>query len=113
MTEIMYLEMGSGDVTASSDFFVNIFGWSFASMGGNEGGWFDAAPLKIGLHGGDPKWGIVPYFKVDDIQAASDKVRDFGGEADAKTSEEGFGWFVNCKDPQGMKFGLHQPFKAA
>jgi predicted enzyme related to lactoylglutathione lyase len=35
--------------------------------------------------------------------------REAGGEADPPAPEEpGFGRFSNCRDPQGIRFGLHQ-----
>jgi predicted enzyme related to lactoylglutathione lyase len=36
-------------------------------------------------------------------------VREAGGQADPPAPEEpGFGRFSNCRDPQGIRFGLHQ-----
>jgi len=105
---ISHIEIGTGDVKAASEFFAALFGWRFVAMDGG-GGWFDAVGGKIGLHGSDPTVGVVPYFRVADIEQAVQHVRDLGGEAEAIVNEEGWGKFSNCRDPQGARFGLHQP----
>ncbi len=110
MSHISFVEMGSGDVGKTSAFFRDLFGWRFETMGApGDGGWFDAAGMRIGLHGGDPEWGMVPYFQVADLDQAIQTVRALGGWAEDKIADvDGFGRFCNCKDPQGMRFGLHQ-----
>jgi hypothetical protein len=60
------------------------------------------------VHGEDPSPQIYVYFNVSDIEAAAARVRSAGGEAEEPTDEPGFGRFVNCRDPGGIRFGLHQ-----
>ncbi|MEO1198213.1 MAG: VOC family protein [Pseudomonadota bacterium] len=110
MSQITFVEMGSGDAAKTSAFFSELFGWRFEQMGEPaDGGWFDAPGIRLGLHGGDPNWGMVPYFNVPDIDRAIETVRALGGSTDGKIADvDGFGRFCNCKDPQGMRFGLHQ-----
>jgi len=36
------------------------------------------------------------------------RIRAAGGEAQAPTNGPGFGRFVQCVDPGGVRFGLHQ-----
>ena len=105
---VSFIEMGSGNVETTAPFFVAPFGWSFHPME-DRGGWFDTPGGKVGLHGGDADWGMVPYLKVGDIESAARQVRRLGGDAEAIVQEDGFGRFCNCRDPQGMRFGLHQP----
>jgi uncharacterized protein len=108
-TTISYLEIGSGAAGRSSAFFAELFGWPFQPMEGQGDGWFDAGGIKIGLHGNDPDHGMVPYFRVANIHEAVALVRELGGQVDEATAEEpGFGIFRNCKDPAGVRFGLHQ-----
>jgi len=45
---------------------------------------------------------------VSHLEAAAARVRAAGGEADEPTDEPGFGRFVNCRDPGGIRFGLDQ-----
>ena len=107
---LKFIELGVGSAEGIGEFFSSVFGWSFSEMGDGGQGWFDLPGLKIGVHGGDPDSGFVPYFKVADIEAAIEKVREAGGSADDRIAEEeGFGRFCNCQGPSGVKFGLHQP----
>ena len=76
---------------------------------GRRGGG-EAGGLRAGLHGGDPGWGIVAYFRVTDIEAAARRVVELGGSVEAEAvAEPGFGRFRHCRDPQGLRFGLHEP----
>lgn len=106
--EISYIEVGSEDAAATARFLSDLFGWSFTPMG--DAGWFQTPNIRAGLHGSDPEHGIVPYFRVADIEAAAARVRELGGEAEGPGEDEpGFGRFCNCRDAQGLRFGLHQP----
>ena len=69
---------------------------------GEGGGWFDAPGGRIGVHGDDPGWGLLAYFRVAEIGPAADRVRELGGEAGELLDEPGFGRFCHCRDPQGM-----------
>jgi hypothetical protein len=57
--------------------------------------------------GNDPDPGICVFFGVPDLEKAIAKVKELGGEAGEPTDEPGFGRFSFCKDPQGIRFGLH------
>ena len=102
-----HLEIGAGDVDRARDFFADLFAWKYVAMDG--GGRFDTGDVPTGLHGDDPRPGIVVYFEVPDIAAAVSRVRELGGKADEPSPEEpGYGRFAACTDPQGIRFGLHQ-----
>lgn len=108
--EVSYIEIGSGDARATSHFLADLFGWPFHAMGDAGDGWFDMPSVRVGLHGNDPGHGTVVYFRVSDIDAAAARVRELGGEVEEPGADEpGFGRFRNCRDPQGLRFGLHQP----
>ena len=55
------------------------------------------------------------FFRVDDIDAAQDRIRELGGqvlEMDIEGDEQAaarFGRFRLCRDDQGSGFGLHEP----
>ena len=100
---VSYLEIGSGDLVATRTFFGRVFGWPC-----HDEAWFQTPAIKAGLHGEDPSPQIYVYFNVSDIEAAAARVRAAGGEAEQPTNEPGFGRFVNCRDPGGIRFGLHQ-----
>lgn len=107
---ISYIELGSGEKPSeTSKFFAELFDWTFTGMGKPGEGWFKTPTISAGLHANDPAPSITPYFRVDDLQTAIEKIRALGGVADEPGPEEpSFGQFCNCKDPQGIKFGLHK-----
>ena len=104
-----FMEIGAKKTDGVGAFFSDLFGWKFETMGDGGEGWFETPTMKVGVHGNDPDPGIVPYFKVADIEQAVAKVRELGGSADDNVAdEEGFGKFCNCIGPNGIRFGLHQ-----
>jgi len=108
--EVAYIEIGTGDAGITSQFLAHLFNWPFHTLGDKGDGWFETASMKAGLHGSDPGYGTVVYFRVTDIEAAAARVRELGGEVEEPgTGEPGFGRFYNCRDPQGLRFGLFQP----
>ena len=112
-SNVSHLEFGAGTAVQTGIFFSKLFGWSFHSMGGGPEGWFDTPTCKAGLHADDPQPGISIYFSVQDIEAAVVLVKQLGGTAEAISPEEpGFGRFCSCKDPEGVRFGLHQAAKS-
>ncbi len=106
---VSFVEMGSGETERTAAFFTGLFGWRYTPMEDGSNGWFETPGGRMGLHGNDPEWGMVPYLRVAHIESAARKVRELGGEAEEVVAESGFGKFCNCRDPQGMRFGLHQP----
>jgi predicted enzyme related to lactoylglutathione lyase len=100
---VSFLEIGSGNVGASRKFFGAVFGWPL-----HDDAWFQTPSLKAGTHGDSATPQIYVYFNVSDLDAAAALVREAGGEASAPVDEPGFGRFVNCRDPGGIRFGLHQ-----
>jgi predicted enzyme related to lactoylglutathione lyase len=105
---VSLLELGTSDVERSRPFFERVFGWNFNPMA-EGGGWFKTPSIRVGLHGDDPQPQIYVFFEVPDLEQAIARVRDAGGEAEPPTTETpGFGRFSNCRDPQGIRFGLNQ-----
>jgi predicted enzyme related to lactoylglutathione lyase len=107
---VSFLELGSSetDTAKSQRFFEKVFGWHFHPMPQGNG-WFQAPQMRVGLHGNDPGPQIYVFFQVPNLAQAMATVRNAGGEADLPMAEEpGFGKFSNCRDPQGIRFGLHQ-----
>ena len=106
--EVSYIEIGVSDASKSRAFLEQMFGWTFHPFGQGAEGWFQTPSLKAGIHGGDPAWGFLVFFGVPDLAAAITDVNRLGGTAEAPTDEPGFGRFCTCRDPQGLRFGLHQ-----
>jgi predicted enzyme related to lactoylglutathione lyase len=109
--EPTWFEIGVADPARARTFYGSLLGWEFEPTG--NGAVITTAGLPGGLHGGDQ--GAAPYlfFAVDDLDAALERVRALGGEADQPADEpatvERFGRFAFCRDDQGSPFGLHQP----
>jgi predicted enzyme related to lactoylglutathione lyase len=108
-SELSYIEIGAPDAAKARAFLEQLFGWDFHPMGAGPQGWFQTPSMKAGLHGNDPDPGIYVFFSVPDLEEAIAKVRELGGEAGEPSAEEpGFGRFSMCRDPQGIRFGLHR-----
>ncbi len=113
--ELAFVEFGVEDVDKAQVFYSGLFGWKFEPGPSGQGYVISLPNVGAGIHGSDP--GATPYlfFRVDDIDAAVEKVLDLGGtvdDTDVEGDEESiatFGRFKLCKDDQGSPFGLHQP----
>jgi uncharacterized protein len=111
--EPSFFSIGVQDAERGRAFYAALFGWAMEPQ--RNGFSITTAGAPGGIHGGDP--GASPYlfFRVDDIEAALERVRELGGSAaemdlgeDAE-SVATFGRFKLCRDDQGSPFGLHQP----
>ena len=110
MHPVSFMEIGAANAAAEAKFFSELFGWPWQEIGDGGEGWFEPGAIKIGLHGQDDNAGVVPYFRVNDIEKAAKKVIELDGTAELPGADEpGFGRFVNCVSAQGIRFGLHQP----
>jgi hypothetical protein len=105
---VSFIEVGTMDPGRSRPFFEQVFGWPFHPLSGG-GGWFQSPSIRVGLHGNDPQPQMYVFFAVSDLEQAMARVRDAGGRAESPTDVPEFGRFTNCRDPQGIVFGLHQP----
>ncbi len=104
-----HFEIGVPDAARFKAFFGPLLGWRFHTMGSGEEGWIETGGVRGGLHETSTGAGIVTYFAVPDLDVALDTVRELGGEASTPSAEEpGFGRFAECRDDQGLAFGLHQ-----
>ncbi|MEU4496733.1 VOC family protein [Streptomyces sp. NPDC023998] len=114
--EISFFELGVGDFEAARTFYSGLFGW-ILEPGPTEGGGYAISTPNVpgGVHGGDPGAGPYLFFRVDDMKAALERVRELGGtvdDFDAGDDDETvarFGRFKLCHDDQGSPFGLHEP----
>lgn len=105
--DVAYLVFAVPDASRARAFYENVLGWQF-SPGRSQDGWniVDSVPMS-GVSGGQPQARIVPMYRVDDIQAAVQRVRAAGGTA-AEPLHEGYGLRAECTDDQGTTFYLGQ-----
>jgi uncharacterized protein len=113
--ELSFFEIGVEDAERGRAFYEALFGWSFEAGPSGQGFAIAAPNLPGGMHGGDTAASPYLFFRVDDIEAAQDRVRELGGEViemDIEGDEQAvarFGRFRLCRDDQGAGFGLHEP----
>jgi predicted enzyme related to lactoylglutathione lyase len=108
----VHVEVPALDTQKARDFWGGLFGWQFEEYPGpveyhmtriNE---TTGAAVYNNPEGNTD--GIRVYFDVDDINAATAKVTELGGEANEPLPVPGMGWFTGCKDAAGNDFGLWQ-----
>jgi len=106
--EPSYVELGVPDVDAARRFYGPLLGWAPSQVG--MGGEVETQSLPIGIHGGDPEAHFELFFTVDDLDTSAAQVIELGGSVlgDAHDSGE-FGRWIECRDDQGVRFGLRQP----
>jgi predicted enzyme related to lactoylglutathione lyase len=117
--ELAFFELGVADAERGRAFYEELFGWTFAPGPSGNGFVITAPNIPGGMHGGDA--GAAPYvfFRVDDMDAALERVAELGGAVEDMdvegddASAARFGRFKLCRDDQGSRFGLHQPPSAA
>jgi len=114
--ELSFFEIGVGDAERARAFYGALFGWRFSDPPSGQGAMVETPGLPGGIHGGDEGGGVYAFFAVEDIDAAAERVRELGGEAEPIPGGDEnpdniatFGRFMLCRDDQGSAFGLHQP----
>jgi predicted enzyme related to lactoylglutathione lyase len=109
--EIVHIEFPCEDVDRGQRFWSGMFGWSFGESAMPE---MEYRMAQTGPNAGaavfpsDDRGHPSYYYGVDDIDAASAKVKELGGQADAKMPVPTHGWFAACKDSEGNAFHLWQ-----
>jgi hypothetical protein len=56
--EVSFIEIGVSDPSKSTLFLEQMFGWKFHPIGQPAEGWLQAPAFRVGVHGGDPTWGV-------------------------------------------------------
>jgi predicted enzyme related to lactoylglutathione lyase len=100
------IEFPADNPERAKSFWTGVLGIELVDRSGDEGqGWqtADGAPT-LGVHErgmGPGDTHSLPYFEVDDLEAALARVTEFGGEV----IHPGTRWAV-CRDSEGSPFGL-------
>ena len=105
--DLAYIVFEVPDATRAQAFYGSVLGVRFEpGRGPDRWNVPDVAPMS-GLSGGAPRAVVIPMFRVDDIQAAVERVRAAGGTA-GEPLHEGYGIRAECADDQGVRFSLGQ-----
>ena len=110
--DLVYFTIGVPDSERGRAFFQGLFGWDFSD--GNIPGGFHIAGTNPpgGMHSmqsGASAPGFRPYFNVQDIAGAVDRIRALGGSAGEIKGSPESGMYADCRDDQGTEFSLFQP----
>ena len=115
---VSWHELHTDGADAALKFYSDIFGWretSAMDMGPagkyhifartfDLGGMMNKMPQMAQV---PPNWGL--YFRVDEINAAAERVKANGGQIlNGPMEVPGGDMIINCMDPQGAAFSLHQ-----
>jgi uncharacterized protein len=115
--EIVHVEFPAEDADRAQGFWNGLFGWNFEGSGtpgidyrmAQTSEQTGAAVFPSETRSGHPNF----YFATDDIEASAAKVRELGGQAEAKAPVPGHGWFAACQDSEGNAFHLWQSDSSA
>ncbi|HVM17516.1 MAG TPA: VOC family protein [Gaiellaceae bacterium] len=107
---IVHVEIPASDTERSRAFWSGLFGWRFETY--PPGSEYHMTQLDersgVAVTGMEQRSSARVYFDVDDIRAAIARVVELGGEADEPMPVPSMGWFVHCRDAEGVDFGLWQ-----
>lgn len=115
--DVSWHELMTTDAVAALRFYGDLFGWTqrAAHDMGPMGTYYEwGRDWELGgmmnkpaeLAEVPPHWGF--YFRVDDVHAGAERVKQHGGQVLLGPMEvPGGTWIVSCVDPQGAHFSLH------
>ena len=114
----VHVELNTTDVARAKTFFAQLFDWKMEDMP-MEGGTYTVINVGEGTGGGLMKHPMpgapsmwLAYVLVDDIDAATRKVKALGGTVmKDKTEVPGMGWLAIIVDPTGAMLGLWKPMQ--
>jgi predicted enzyme related to lactoylglutathione lyase len=109
---LSYLEIPAVDPGRSAAFYEQVLGWSVQERDTDDFRFDDATGHLIG------RWvvgraisrepGLLPYFYVDRIDDAVERIAAHGGEVVKAPYPEGNLWVATFRDPAGNLLGLWQ-----
>jgi predicted enzyme related to lactoylglutathione lyase len=108
-------ELATTDLDAARSFYEGLFGWTTEPIDTGPGGPSMASALNagtlnatLGVVQGDapPHW--RPYFTVESITHAVERIRELGGRIVVEPFEVPAGQFAMAFDPQGAFFAFFE-----
>lgn len=106
--DVGYLTLEVPDGDRARAFYEQVFGWSTDASGAPGSFHISSITPPSGIHGGPETPEFRVYFRVDDIEAAAERVREAGGEV-ISTANYDSGGNAECLDDQGLRFSLFRP----
>jgi len=112
----VHVELNTTDLNKAQSFYGKLFNWKTEETRMSDGKYTTidvgegtgGGMLKQMMPGAPSEW--LPYVAVEDIEAATEKVRMLGGEVVKDVTEvPDIGWFSIITDPTGAHLGLWKP----
>ena len=109
----VHVELSTNDVAKAKSFYSKLFDWKMEDVP-MDGGAYTMISVGEGTGGGLMKHPMpgapsmwLSYVLVDDVDAATSKVKALGGTVlKDKTEVMGMGWLAIIVDPTGAMLGL-------
>jgi len=109
----VHVELNTTDVGKAKTFYGSLFDWkledvpmgssTYTTIGVGQG--IGGGIMRHPVPGAPSSW--LAYVHVDDIGAATEKVKSLGGQVmQGVTEVPGMGWFSIIADPTGAVLGL-------
>ncbi len=105
--DVAYVTVLTPDSARFRAFSEAVFGWTFSSGRVADGWNVDGPAPMTGVAGGQAHPELVPMYRVDDLAAAVQRVREAGGTA-TDPEPQPYGQWSQCTDDQGLPFHLGQ-----
>jgi predicted enzyme related to lactoylglutathione lyase len=109
---LSYLEIPAVDARRSATFYEKVLGWKLQERGTDDLRFTDLTGHLIGRwvtgHAISRQPGLLPYFYIDHIDSAVERVVAHGGEVVKAPYPEGDLWVATVRDPAGTVIGLWQ-----
>jgi predicted enzyme related to lactoylglutathione lyase len=110
--QMVHVEIPAGSTAKAKEFWGGLFGWQFQAFEGSPTEYhttrFSDTQGGAIMEAEGNKRGPRVYFDVDDINAATARIAELGGQASDAMPVPGMGWFSACTDVEGNDFGLWQ-----
>jgi uncharacterized glyoxalase superfamily protein PhnB len=103
--DVAYASLWVRDVDRAAGFFADVLGWRYAEGGDAAGRQVEGAAPRHGMFGGQPRATLFCCYVVDDVDAAVERVRAAGGQAETP-DDRPYGRLAECTDQDGLRFAL-------
>ena len=103
--DLVYFMLPVSDAERAHAFFGSLFGWEFSAGNVPDGSQITSSTPPGGMFAGGEAGKPEVWFEVDDVEAATQQIRELGGEA-GEIGEVESGYIASCRDDQGTPFNV-------